>query len=603
MRDTDQMNVAAAENGRRLSFRMSDPLKPGAVLMREGIHFCCAPRNPDGTVLVVTDDEGTPLLRVPMSMGAKAGAWRAVFVCADEPALLRYYYEENGFPVPDPYAGEYSGGLNGPTKEEAEDATAASPLRDLGDLVLYKLHVRGFTMKDGSVPASHRGTFAGVIDKIPYLRALGISGVELMPVYTFPRNLPSGRINYWGYGTGNLYFAPNALYVRGKRPQDAQEETAAMFRSLREAGICVILDFFLDPGVPRQQLLQALHYWKIRFGADGFRLYGDADIQKEILMDPFLADCVLIAEDGDRVLAGDYFFSAFDRVLTPQRRFTVSVRRLLLGDGQAAAALAESYRGAPAGCRFINAVCDHNGFTLRDLVSYNERHNEKNGENNADGPWENDSWNCGAEGETKKRSVRALRVRQAKNALALTLLGQGIPMILSGDECGNTQAGNNNGYLLDDPDGWIVRAAKGSAWDLTEFTKELLAFRRRHPVLFAGRQLKGADFLSTGLPDVSFHSSRLFRRDAEKPALAVLFNERYTGEREGVVLILINECAQPYRFALPPYLEDFALYAAVRTDGKAPAYEEESETKDGDALCITLPGRSVRVYEGERKCR
>ena len=396
-------------------------------------------------------------------------------------------------------------------------------------MVVYEMHVRGFTRHPSS-GIKHPGTFAGLREKIPYLKDLGVNCVELMPIYEFDefdgsRTHPeTGErlFNYWGYSTVG-YFAPKAGYAATGNAQDGTmvaDELMTLVKDLHKNGIEVMLDvvfnhtaegnefgptisfrgidnvtyYMLTPEgyyfnfsgtgntlncnnpVVRGMVLDALRYWAAEYHIDGFRfdlaaiLGRDQDgapmlnppLLEVLAHDPVLAKCKLIAEAWD---AGGLYqvgsFPAFGRWSEWNGKYRDTLRRWIKGDGGLASELALRLQGSPdlyasrGPTASINFITCHDGFTLMDMVSYNDKHNEANGENNNDGANDNNSWNSGWEGETDDPEIKALRFRQMKNAFALLMVSQGVPMLLMGDEMGHTQRGNNNLYCHDNELSWL----------------------------------------------------------------------------------------------------------------------------------------------------
>jgi glycogen operon protein len=389
--------------------------------------------------------------------------------------------------------------------------------------IIYEMHVRGFTRHPNSgVTEQRRGTYAGLIEKIPYLQELGITAVELLPVFQFdPQDCPPGRVNYWGYAPVS-FFAPHQAYSSRKDPLGALDEFRDMVKALHRAGIEIILDVVynhtaegdnsgptfcyrgLENGayyileedrsgysnytgtgntlnanhpIVRRLILDSLWFWVEEMHVDGFRFdlasilardeagrpLQNPPILWDIESDPALAGTKLIAEAWDA--AGLYQVGSFvgDSWKEWNGRFRDDARDFFRGEAGSVARFADRLIGSPEIYgheerepeQSVNFVTCHDGFTLNDLVSYNGKHNEANGEDNRDGANDNRSWNCGVEGPTDDPTIERLRNRQVKNFLTVTLLSLGVPMILMGDEVRRTQRGNNNAYCLDDETTWF----------------------------------------------------------------------------------------------------------------------------------------------------
>ena len=434
------------------------------------------------------------------------------------------------------------------------------------EMVIYELHVRGFTMRHPDVPPAMRGTYAGIATApvIDYLRRLGVTTVELMPVHAFVDDrqlVDRGLRNYWGYNSIG-FFSPDSRYSASGKVN----EFKTMVKALHSAGIEVILDVVynhtaegnhlgptlcfrgidnasyyrlgpeakryyndytgtgntLDMQHPRvlQMIMDSLRYWVTEMHVDGFRFDLAAALARElhevdklgaffdvIRQDPVLNQVKLIAEPWD-LGEGGYQVGNFPLGWAEWNdKYRDTMRAYWKGDGGLIDDFARRLTGSSdlygrSGKRphaSINFVTAHDGFTLHDLVSYNEKHNEANGEENRDGHDHNLSWNCGAEGPTDDPAVRGLRERQKRNLLATLLLSQGVPMLAAGDERGRTQGGNNNAYCQDNATSWVDWTPGDATAALTEFVRRMIAIRRAHPVFrrrdfFQGRPLHGGGF-------------------------------------------------------------------------------------------------------------
>jgi glycogen operon protein len=423
--------------------------------------------------------------------------------------------------------------------------------RPFAETVIYELHVGGFTRDPSSgVPSAKRGTYAGLIQKIPYLKDLGVTAVELLPVFQFDsQDAPKGRVNYWGYQPVS-FFAPHHAYSSRKEPLAVLDEFRDMVKAFHRAGLEVILDvvfnhtteaglmgptlcyrglandvyYILEKDksryadytgcgntlnanqpIVRRLIQDSLRYWVTQMHVDGFRfdlasiLSRDEEgrplpnppVLWDIESDPLLAGTKLIAEAWDA--AGLYQVGSFigDKWQEWNGRFRDDVRRFLKGDNGSVPGVATRILGSPdlygheerEAEQSINFVTCHDGFTLNDLVSYNHKHNEANGENNRDGSDDNLSWNCGMEGPTDDLNIEALRNRQIKNFFALMLLAAGTPMILMGDEVRRTQRGNNNAYCQDSDISWFDWSSLERHGDIYRFVKALNEFRQRRDVV------------------------------------------------------------------------------------------------------------------------
>ncbi len=483
------------------------------------------------------------------------------------------------------------------------------PAIHLADSVIYELHVRGFT-RHASSGVPDPGTFRGVIDKIPYLRDLGVTAVELMPVTEFEENL-NPRIdpetgkrlwNFWGYDPIG-FFALKSSYASTPQGGGPIREFRRMVRALHAAGIEVILDmvfnhtgegdaagptvslrgldnavyYMLDPDsgeyldftgcgntvncnhpVVRDLIVDALRYWVTEMHVDGFRFdlasilargtdgaaLPDPPLLERIAADPVLAGAKLIAEAWDA--SGLYQVGAFPhwgRWAEWNGHFRDDVRRFVRGDAGMVPRLATRLAGSSdlyhevdrGPYHGVNFVTCHDGFTLADLVSYENKHNERNGEGNADGNPVNFSWNCGFEGPSPSPEVNRLRRRQMKNLIALLMMSQGVPMILAGDELGRTQHGNNNAWCHDGPLSWIDWGLLERNRDMFRFVRGMIRFRREYPLL------RRREFFEDGTGEVLWHGLHPGRPDWSDEAR--MLGMQLVDERRRQELLLLAHAA------------------------------------------------------------
>lgn len=488
--------------------------------------------------------------------------------------------------------------------------------RPFAETVIYEMHVRGFTRHSSSgVAPKKRGTYAGLIEKIPYLQDLGVTAVELLPVFQFdPQDAPEGRVNYWGYQPVS-FFAPHHAYSSRKEPIGILDEFRDMVKALHRADIEVILDvvfnhtaeggadgstlcyrglandfyYILDKDrsryadytgcgntlnanqpIVRRLIQDSLRYWVTRMHVDGFRFdlasilsrdesgcqLPNPPVLWDIESDPVLAGTKLIAEAWDA--AGLYQVGSFvgDAWQEWNGRFRDDVRRFLRGDNGSVSRVATRLLGSPdlygyeerEAEQSINFVTCHDGFTLNDLVSYNHKHNEANGEDNRDGSDDNLSWNCGTEGPTDDQAIEALRNRQVKNFFALALLAAGTPMLLMGDEVRRTQRGNNNAYCQDNDIGWFDWSLLDRHADIRRFVKALNEFRQRRDVV-AEANLSLNQLLQQA--DIKWHGVALNRPDWSEHSHSLAFTLCSLRGRF-LLHVMLNAYWEPLTFELPP---------------------------------------------------
>ena len=507
--------------------------------------------------------------------------------------------------------------------------------RPMNETVIYELHVRGFTQSPSS-RVQHPGTFAGVIDKIPYLQELGITAVELLPIFEFDdvevlRTVAGQTLrNYWGYSTMS-YFAPHSSYCVHPQAGTHVREFRDMVKALHRAGIEVILDvvfnhtdegnhqgptfcfkgfdnriyYYLVSGdnqyyydytgcgntfncnhpIGEKFILDCLRYWVQEMHVDGFRFDEGSVLSRgedgrplehppvlwAIELDETLADTKVIAEAWDA--AGLYQIGYFPgyRWAEWNGRYRDDIRRFVKGDPGVVSTVASRLAGSADLYQFrghlpinsVNFITAHDGFTLYDLVSYNSKHNEANGENNQDGVNDNLSWNCGVEGDTDDRWVQDLRHRQIKNFATLLLISQGVPMLVMGDEVGRSQQGNNNAYCQDNEISWFDWDLPRKNADLLRFWQRLLARRRHFKELVRPRFFTGA-INERGLPDITWHGTQLNAPGWQDPeARALAFTLAGFG-RDPDIHVMMNMYWESLEFQLPS-LPGYGWYRSVDT--------------------------------------
>ena len=527
------------------------------------------------------------------------------------------------------------------------------------DLIIYELHVRGFTM-DESSGVKHHGTFEGLREKIPYLKELGVNAVELMPIFEFDemrdvRLIDENElIDFWGYNPVS-FFAPNTSYCSSMEYNREGLELKTLIKDLHDNGIEVILDvvfnhtaegnefgpcfsfkgfdnniyYMLTPDghyynfsgcgntlncnhpVVRDMILECLRYWVIEYRVDGFRfdlasILGRNDdgtplsqppLLRSLAFDSILGNVKLIAEAWD---AGGLYqvgsFPSWKRWAEWNGRYRDDMRRFLKGDDFLAQTAAARITGSPdlydpayrGGNASINFLTCHDGFTLYDLYSYNQKHNEANGWGNTDGADDNNSWNCGVEGETDDPAILALRKRLMKNACAILLCSRGTPMFLSGDEFADTRYGNNNPYCQDNLISWLDWSLLKKNKDLFDFFQYMIQFRKDHPVI-----RKDLEPSYLGVPAMSTHGltpdETNFSGDSHVVCVRFAgYNE--TTQKEDLVYLAVNSGWFPVTLTLPELPEHYKWKVAVNTgDPKCQFFHKNS-----------MPTVESKIFLGER---
>lgn len=543
---------------------------------------------------------------------------------------LYYAFEADGTRFSDPYGRSFAGRerwgrlshakrlLLSPVAEPEFDWQGDRPLHiPYEDCIVYRAHVRGLT-KHASSGTEHRGTFRGVVDKIPYFKELGITTLELLPPVEFqevmmPENVegnpygtsePTGRLNYWGYAKAGM-FAPKASYADpGTNPVT---EFKYMVRELHKAGLEVVPELYFSGKEVPEFVLETVRFWVREYHVDGIHLTGYAPTVL-LAKDPYLADTKLWALSweaekpaaGEKKHLGEY-----------NDGFLIDMRRALKGDEEQMSSLIYRNRRNPAETGVLNFMAGTNGFTMMDMVSYDQKHNEANGENNRDGSDYNYSWNCGAEGHVRKKKIQELRSRQLRNAMLLLFLSQGTPVLLAGDEFGNSQNGNNNAYCQDNEISWLNWNL--NKWDqaLLDFVKHVIAFRKAHPVFHMEQEPRVMDYLACGHPDISYHGVNAWQPEFEnfRRQIGILYCGAYAkkpnGENDDFFFVIFNMHWEPHSFALPNLPKNLVWSLAFDTSDSAAGgyYEEGQERQILNQKNYMVPSRSVLVFQGKKKAK
>lgn len=605
----------------------------GVCKGKNGYNFAVAVPDGKEASLLLYDkkNKGEILQEIPLPPKERTGEISAVFVEHLKPGEIEYNYKIDNKIKQDPrtallvgreHFGEMTDGKDphslrcGILDEKFSWEEDKCPRIPLSDMVLYKLHVRGYTSQKNS-KVRPKGTFQGISRKIPYLRELGITSVELMPCYDFDEimvreGIPYAlayeqkdgiKLNYWGYTDKACYFAPKASYCATGRPA---REFMEMVKALHQAGMECMMEFYFSQEMNPLEILEILRFWKTVYHVDGFHIVGDGNSQEYVTRDPLLADTKLffMGVDAQRLYGTR---KPHIRNLAEYNEGSRQVfRRFLKGDEDMLGEFAFHSRRNPDTHGVVNYMSIQDGFTMADMVSYDEKHNEDNKENNRDGMNHNYSWNCGIEGPTRKQNITIIRKQQVKNAFLLILLSQGIPLIYQGDEFGNSQKGNNNAYCQDNEIGWVDWGAERKNQELQEFVKKSIAFRKAHPILHQEGELRCMDYKSYGCPDVSYHSQRAWfaEFDNNYRHVGVMYNGRYAETSQGCwdtsLYVAYNMHWLEHEFALPHLPDKEKWRVAIDTGRKENAgfYEEMKEPAVKDQRAVKVPPRTIVVLVG-----
>ena len=557
---------------------------PGVTIYKEKISFTTVvPEGSKCNLILYKKGTTVPYKVIPMEAESAKGVMRSVAVYNLDSRAYEYNYEIDGEVTIDPYVKELTGHTEFGNTEDIESHCVRGivhygkynwendkkPDIPFSDIVAYSLHVRGFT-KDSGSKVRHKGTFRGVIEKIPYLLDLGINQIQCMPIYEF-EEINSSKPNYWGYGKG-LYYAPKAAYAGAKGPV---KELKDMVKECHKNGIEVVLEMpFGEEAIP-QLVIECLRFYMLEYHIDGFVVNPYRIPWEMTINDPYLKGIKLIRKEED---------------------FQNTMRRFLKGDEAMIPDVIRNLKHLTKEDGCCNFITAQTGFTLKDLVSYDGKHNEANGEKNMDGPSYNYSWNCGVEGPTRKKNVTELRKNQILNAFILLLMAQGTPCILSGDEFGNSQDGNNNVYCQDNELSWVNWNKKKNKEELYQFVKNLIAYRKAHKVFRRDNKLTGADRNGCGIPDVSYHGdSAWVTPDYVASRQLGVF---YCGQdiEDTDIYIAYNMHWEEHDFALPSVKDKKEWHVVFDTAKSSSFIDEKTENQK----IIKVAPRSIIILERKK---
>lgn len=576
--------------------------------------------------------------------------------CLTLPDYEDYQYEfesEQGF-FPDLYAvylpkrkewgkhgclkgekGHFSAGIRKGVSDSVMESRKEKTWRHrLNELIIYRIHTRGFT-KHSSSGVKAKGTFLGIEEKIPYLVDLGINAVELMPCYDFNECLPDEpmkildhrfdytdkvyprehfikkedkeddekeppRLNYWGYTEDAFYFAPKASYASDR--EHPEKEFEHMVQALHDAGIEVIMEMYFPTNAYPGMIVDCLKYWSHYFNIDGFHLSNANSDAVQVMKDPYLSDTRIFANGWQQEILKERFEVTHEEMSAYYTdNFMVTARRYLKADDGMVHPFVDCFHSHPSYAGVVNYMASTNGFTMMDLVSYDRKHNEVNGEDNRDGTDYNYSWNCGFEGPSRKKSVRELRKKQLKNAFMMLCLSQGIPMMMAGDEFGNTQGGNNNAYCQDNEVGWVNWKKTAFGNEIRDFVRELICIRKGAPHFHGKIPLRKMDYLNCGYPDFSIHGTKAWYPDYSH--YSRFFGAMFTGkyfeafdkEEPENYFVVFNMYWEAQDFGLPVLTVD-KRWKLLLSSGSLNVCDEE---KNGGNKKMRIEARSAALFVSE----
>ncbi len=624
-----------------LSIKKGMPYPLGTTVCKGGINFAAVVYDREECGWVLFDRQNPEeQIKIPFAEPYFVGNICCIFIENIRPDRFEYLFYKQDRYYADPYAKEIisAGDFGVKSQDRTQGKRAGIPSEEFdweGDeplripyeeSVFYCLHARGFT-KNKKSGVKNKGTFLGIVEKLPYLKELGVRNLELQPIYEFaeweeepePELRPetmqyavahcmdkpveaavqtqTDKINYWGYKKA-CYFSPKAAYARkGKAIEDCKK----LVKECHKSGMEVILQFYFPEDCKPGYILEVLRYWVLEYHIDGFHLMGTQIPLTLLATEPLFGNTKLIYYDFpyDEIYRKTEV-PGYRNLASANDNFMVDARQYLKGDENMLNRMMQYVSGNSIKHGDLHYITNYYGFTLADLVSYDRKHNEANGEENRDGTDFNHSWNCGVEGVTKKAAIKKLRKKQMKNALAFVVLSQGTPFLMAGDEDGNTQLGNNNPYCQDNEIGWKDWTANAQAKEQYAFVKELLRFRSEHAVFRKKGVAYSGDPLSCGFPEISFHSEEAFKLNAANynRHMAVMYAGAY-GDRKGRtdqdIYVIYNMHWVSHRFALPKLKKGYQWKLVMDTDA-----DNSFVVTDIKEEYTLAEGRSVQILVSEK---
>lgn len=620
------------------------PYPLGAHCEGEGIRFAFVSEKESCGILIFNRETGEQIEQIPFDTKHKIGNVWCAFLAKYKPEEISYQFYEEDLKeqydgdgrkvVPDQNAALFVGAHVYGSARDAGELKAGfvteafdwqndkNPRIPYEDSLCYLLHVRGFT-KHASSQVEHGGTFRGIVEKLPYLQEIGVTTVELQPAYEFaeipskeermkeiPYPVKEGdlasfgapKLNYWGYKKG-YYYTPKAAYA----VKDAVAEFKEMVRAFHQNGMEIVMQFYFPKEVPALEIPEILRYWVMEYHVDGFHLMGENLPIELYAADPVLAQTKLWYYDFNAdVIYKRSEYPAYRNLAAYNDDYLYTMRKFLKGDEDMVKAVQYQMRRIPEKKGRIHYMSNYYGMTLMDMVSYDRKHNEENGEDNRDGNDYNYSWNCGEEGDSEKEDIKALRLQQLKNALCMIMFSQSTPLIFMGDEFGNSQKGNNNPYCQDNDTTWLDWNDIKRNAEIHSFWKRLVELRRKYPVLHPADETKMTDSLACGYPDLSYHGESAWNAETKPYSrwMGIMLCGKYAKAQNAecdFLYIAMNMHWENHDFGLPKLPKGMAwkeCIATMATNGSI----EDSSVGNCDAKLHnpenhrTIPARSIAVF-------
>ena len=575
-------------------------------------------------ILLLYQKNGNEPLRIPMQEDPNQTFVYSVGVKGLPSQGYEYIFELAGEQVLDPYATCIWGREQWGTKRPKESNIRCRVKQDepynwgtdrmpgilKQDMIMYKLHVRGFSML-AELEEREKGTFKGIERKLSYLKELGITTLEFMPIYEFEEifakdtylheRFPEDKINYWGYTRGN-YFAVKSSYLGAGK---TEIELKQLIHKIHENGMECILEFYFDNKLSSHYVLDVLRYWAEEYHVDGFHVICDAKTAEFVANDYRL---------GGRKLFYDWFSDEQcekDRhemqLFSYNDGFLYGVRKLMNHKTGSVRDFTDQMRRQHMQQGFVNYLASNNGFCLYDIFSYKQKRNLANGEDNHDGVVWNFSTNCGEEGPSKKKCVNQLRLKQIKNALCALMFAQGVPLLWMGDECGNSQNGNNNAYCQDNATGW--KSWDNEKWnrDIISFCQELVVLRKQFSILRKATPMEFSDNNRTGFPDLSYHGKTgwLLHIEDDSRTIGLLYSCSYQEEaketEDALIYVGYNFERRERTLALPVLPPEYRWYYIMDTGQEDIFFREEKKVLGPNVRTFEIQKQSICVLAARRE--
>lgn len=601
------------------------PYPLGAHRESDCIRFSFVSRKENCGILLYNRATGKKLKKLPFLPEERMGNVYCKYIQGIDAEAVSYQFYQEDMIVPDEHARGFAGGHRFGKVREEKDLKAVFPDSDFDweedrkpklpyeQSIFYCMHVRGFT-KHASSQVVNRGTFLGIVEKLPYLKESGITTLELQPAYEF-MEMPGlqelrressymaledsallenmRKLNYWGYKKG-YYYAPKAAYAAGEH---ADVEFKTLVKELHRNQMEVIMQFYFPKEINRGEIAEILRFWVLEYHVDGFHLMGEELPMTLLAKDETLVDTKLLYYSFDEAAVyGKDEMPAYRNLAEYRDDYLYTMRKFLKGDEDMLNNVLYQMRHIPAKMGRVHYMSNYYGFTLMDLVSHDYKHNEENGEGNRDGNDYNCSWNCGEEGASRKKKVAALRQKQLKNAMCMLMLSQSTPLLFMGDEFGNSQSGNNNPYCQDNKITWLDWKDLEKNRELHQFWKYLVELRKNHPILRPERELKIMDYIACGYPDLSYHGQNAWRPQLENynRHVGMMYCGKYARKdrltEDDFFYVAINMHWENHELALPKLPKGMKWQVLFATEV---LQEQENEP------VRLIPARSIVVFKSE----